>query len=178
MHNGHRVYRIRIRNAIRQEGKQTTETTETTETTKKTKVKKVEIVKKISIITKMSPAAAQAVARPTVVAPVYLQIFVHGVYGINAENNYPNILFANKQEKNNWIRRLVPRQARRLYDEPCFVINNAQLNEVRRIYIDIDGREWDSCFSVRENLTQLREVNIENNTLCEEGLVESLSTFI
>ena len=51
-------------------------------------------------------------------------------------------------------------------------------SSVRRMYIDIDGREWDCCFSVRENLTQLREVNIENNTLCEEGLMEALSTFI
>ena len=122
----------------------------------------------------MSPAAAQAA--PTVAAPVYLQIFVHGVYGINFENNFPNILFANQERKNNWIQRLVPRQARRLYDEPCFVINNPQLlpANVRRMYMDMDGREWDSCFSVRDNLTQL----LENNTLCEEGFAESLRTFI
>jgi hypothetical protein len=129
----------------------------------------------------MSPAAATAAATTaSAVEPVYLQIFVYGVYGINITNNFPTILFRNKEIKNNWIRSLVPSQARRLNDEAYFVINNPQLLpiEVRRTYVDAEGGEWDSCFSVRENLTMLRDVNIENNTLNESGVRESLNTFI
>jgi hypothetical protein len=112
--------------------------------------------------------------------PVTLQIFVYNTDRIVDTNNYPLLSFENKGSMHNFITSLISRDARRLNNEPYFVINNPQNlpANVRRMYREMDGQEWDSCYSVRDNLSLLRQQNIDNNTTSNYGFSDALQSFI
>ena len=120
----------------------------------------------------------------------YLQIFGYNIPGINRDNMFPLICFPNRETELKFVRALISRPCRRLSDEPYFVINNPQLlpNDVRNPHMhdtvecDDDGeyviKQYDNCYSVRDNMDLLMVQIIDNNTLLDSGFREAFHTLI
>ncbi len=126
-----------------------------------------------------------------VYSPVSCQFFVYNTYGINEDNMYPMLYFANRATELNFVRTLISRPSRRLPDQPYFVINNPQFlpDDVRQLHMHVaveydenTGREvirrHDNCYSIRDNLELLLLYDIDNNTNLDTGFQEALRTFI
>ncbi len=75
-------------------------------------------------------------------SPVSCQLFVYNTYGINSDNRFPLLYFANRATELNFVRTLISRPFRRLPNDPYFVINNAHFlpDDVRQMH---DSVEYD-----------------------------------
>lgn len=122
-------------------------------------------------------------------SPVSCQLFIYNTYGINSENRFPLLYFANRATELNFVRALISRPVRRLPDEPYFVINNPHFlpDDVRQMHDSVEYdedtgeqviRRRDNCYSIRDNLDLLLRCAFDNNTTLDTGFQEALRTFI